>query len=685
MERIVLKCLEKEPENRYQSAKELGLDLRRLGGPSTATVTAAARPASRQRAILVLASTLVIAAALALGGYLYFHRGPKLTEKDSIIVADFANATGDPVFDVTLRQGLSAQLNQTPFLSLVSGDEIAETLRLMEKPPDTRLTQGVAREVCRRTNATAEIEGSIALLGSQYVIGLDAVNCGTGESLAEEQATAESKEKVLVALGTASSALRTKLGESAASLQTYDAPLDKVTTPSLEALQAWGLGNQAMLNEDLSSAASSLQRAVSLDPNFAAAYSTLGVVYSGLGEETLSIENARKGYELRDRASDRERFSIESYYDIFVMGNLEKGTEVAEQWARLFPRDLSALGTLNAAYYSAGRINDALTAAREMARLDRTAQAYHAVAMAYTSLGRLDEARATIREAEANRSDPSAYSDVLYNIAFLQNDQKTMAQLLKGPWASPYLAPVLEFYTAAYSGHLSHAREAERNAISSATQRGALGFIPSMEGTFALVEALEGNFVQARNDIRNAGDLSVNPNFDVVGEAAMVAALSGDAPQAQKLADELNKRFPEATVVQFTYLPAVRGLLVANRGNAQEAAEDLDPLSSHERVIPLDWVGPYMTPVYLRGEAHLALHHGAEAVTDFQMIIDNAGFIVNCPIGALADLGLGRAYALQGDTGKARTAYQDFLALWKDADPDVPIFKQAKAEYAKLR
>ena len=694
LERIVNKALEKDRKLRYQSAAEVRTDLQRLKRDTGSGRTAAATTEARSRSTksisfrwATVTGGAVLAIGLAIGSWLFFSRkAHALTDKDAIVLADFTNTTGDPVFDVTLRQGLSAQLQQTPFLSLVSADQIAETLRLMEKPPDTRLTKEVAREVCRRANATTEVEGSIATLGNQYVLDLNAITCSSGQTLVEEQVTADSKERVLTALGTAASELRKKLGESAASLQAYDTPLDKVTTPSLEALQAWGLGNQALLNGDFSSAASSLQRAVSLDPNFAVAYSALAVVYSGLGDETLSIKNAEKGYQLRDRASDREKFSIESYHDVFVLGNLEKGTEVAKQWVRLFPRDLSAFSMLESVYYWSGRLDEALTTAREILRIEPTASAYGEVANGYVSLEHFDEARATLQEAETKHPDPSAYAPVLYNIAFLQNDQEAMARQLSVPWGGgPYLPQVVEFYTASYSGHLSRARELARSAIASATQRGEQGFIPSMAGTFALVEALEGNFAQARNDLRNVGDLSTIPNFDVVGEAAMVAALSGDTVRAERLADDLNKRFPEATVVQFTYLPAARGLLAAHRGNAQEAVEDLYPLSSHERVIPLDWVGPYMAPVYLRGETHLALQQAAEAINDFQMIIDNAGLILNCPIGALAHLGLGRAYAIQGDRAKAKTGYQDFLALWKDADPDIPVLKQAKAEYAKLR
>jgi eukaryotic-like serine/threonine-protein kinase len=685
LERIVQKCLEKDRDLRYQSAADVRTDLQRLKRDSDSQKLPAVSAPSRRWPWIAGVAALILIAATAAAYFLLNRRAPKLTAKDAIVLADFANTTGDPVFDGTLRQGLSAQLEQTPFLQLISDDRVAQMLRLMEKPPNTKLTPAVAREVCQRANATTEVEGSIAALGNQYVLGLNAVNCVSGETLAAEQITADGKEKVLAALTTAASELRSKLGESSASLKRFDAPLDQVTTPSLEALHAWSLGYQAFLNEDPISAASSLHRAVSLDPDFAFAYSTLGAVYSGLGQELLSIENTRKGYELRDRASDREKFSIESNYDVFVLGNLEKGIEVAEQWVRLFPRDLSALVALNFAYSTDGRLNESLATAQQMLRIEPTASTYLAVAMAFIALGRFDEAKATIREAEAKHADPSVYRSALYTMAFIQNDQETMARQLPSARLGPYLGLVNEFYTATYSGHLSRARQIEREAISSATQRGERGFIPSMEGTFAVVEALMGNFVQAKNDVRNAGDLSTNPNFDVVGEAAMVAALAGDTAQAQKFADDLKTRFPEATVVQFTYLPAVRGLLAANRGNAQQAVEALYPLSSHELVLPLDWVGPYLTPVYLRGQAHLALHLSAEAITDFQMIIDNAGVIVNCPIGALSHLGLGRAYALQGDTARAKAAYRDFLTLWKDADPDIPVLQQASAEYAKLQ
>jgi len=657
-----------------------------IDGTTRRTTTGVSKAAAtRTRKIVITAAIALLAAGIAGGLFWRSRQAHRLTEKDTIVLADFKNTTGDPVFDDALKQGLRVQLEQSPFLNILSDHRVVEELRLMGRPPDEQLTPEVARDLCQRAGSKAVLEGSIATLGSRYVIDLNALACQTGDALASAQVEADSHERVLKALGDAATAVRKKLGESLASVEKYDVPLEHATTPSLGALKAYSIGlNQAILNDDSDSAASSLQRAVSLDPNFAVAYSALAAVYNDLGDVRFSIENARKGYELRDHASDREKFSIESYYDVFVLGNLEKGTAVAKQWVRLFPRDLSALHALHAAYYWSGQLDEALTTAREMLRLEPTALAYESVAGDYVRQGRLGEARATLQDAQAKHTDPASYADTLYIIAFLQNDQAAMTRLSAAPWQGPYMAPVMEFYTESYSGRVSRARELARRAIASATQRGEAGFIPSMEGAFALVEALEGNFAQAKNDLANAGDLSTNPNFDVVGEADMVAALSGDTVQAQRLADDLNRRFPEATVVQFNYLPAVRGLLAAHRGKAQEAVEALYPMASHERVIPLDWVAPYMVPVYLRGEAHLALHQVPEALNDFQTIFDNAGVIENCPIGALAHLGLGRAYVLEGDTAKAKTAYQDFLALWKDADPDVPILKQAKAEYANL-
>jgi eukaryotic-like serine/threonine-protein kinase len=633
---------------------------------------------------IVLVPAAIAVAALVVGSYLYFRRTPKLTEKDSIVLADFANVTGDPVFDDTLREGLSVQLEQTPFLELVSDDQLRQTLRLMEKPPNTRLTTEVAREVCQRANATVDIEGSIAALGNQYVLGLKAVRCSSGETLAAEQVTADGKEKVLAALTTAAAELRSKLGESRASLQEFDVPLGQVTTPSLEALQAWSLGSQALWKNDLPSAISFLERAVIIDPDFAMAYSTMGIAHILSGENDLAANDITKGYGLRDHASEREKFDISANYDAIVMGDVEKATQTCEQWTKLFPRDPSAFVGLGTWAFEAGRLDEQLVAFRERLRLDPTPLAYRNVVWAYINLERLDEARAIIRQAEATRVDPSVFQDQLYYLAFLQNDPAAMAQQLATPWAGPPgLSEEAESYTAAYGGHLSRAHDFEHHAIASAKQQGASFALAGYQLNAALLEALVGNFLEARKDVKGAGGVMADRELE--GQAAIIWALSGDTAQAEKLADDLNKRFPEASEVRFGFLPAIRGTLAIRRGNAQEGMENLRDISSHELMAPLNPVIPAMVPVYVSGEAHLAARHGAEAAAEFQMIVDHAGLVENAPISALAHLGLARAYVLQGDPAKARAAYQDFLGLWKNADPDIPVFKQAKAEYARLQ
>jgi eukaryotic-like serine/threonine-protein kinase len=689
LERIILKCLEKEPENRYQSAKELGVDLRRLGAPSTiASVPTIAPPparTARRAPWAILAGSVVAAAAVAAGAYFYFfHRIPKLTEKDSIVLADFANATGDPVFDGTLRQGLSVQLEQTPYLQLVSDQRVGQTLQLMEKPPDTRLSPAVAREVCQRANATTEIEGSIAVLGNQYVLGLNAVNCSSGETLAGEQVTADGKEKVLAALTTAASELRSKLGESPASLQRFDSPLDQVTTSSLDALQAWSLANQAIWKGDFPSAISFLERAVSIDPNFAVAYSTLGVTYPLVGENDRAAAALTKGYELRDRASEREKFAISADYVAFATGDMDKAAQICEQWTQLFPRDPTAYFGLLAWAGFDGQLDESLAAAREMLRLDPTPFAYTQVAQSYLSVERLDEARATLQQGEANHVDASVFRPLLYYVAFLQNNSAEMAKQLTAPWTGlPAGADEAESFTAAYGGHLARARDLSQRAIASAKQQGANVATVGYQLNAALFEALFGNVPEAQKAVKDAGNLMMDRELE--GEAATILALSGDTAQAQKLADDLDRRFPDATYLRFGFQPAIRSILAIHQGNPQEGIEDLRPISSRELMSPANQVTPGMVPVYVSGEIYLAAHQPAEAAAEFQMIIDHAGLVGNVPVGALAHLGLGRAYAMQGDTVKARAAYQDFLSLWKDADPDIPILKQAKAEYAQLR
>ncbi|HEV3482934.1 MAG TPA: protein kinase [Candidatus Acidoferrales bacterium] len=669
LERIILKCLEKEPEDRYQSAKEIGVDLRRLSAHSVATVAAASRPVSRRRVSLFLAGAAV--AAVAVGAYLYFHRAPKLTEKDSIVVADFANTTGDPVFDGTLRQGLSAQLEQTPFVRLISGDQIAQTLRFMVKPPDTRLTHDVAREICQRVNATTEIEGSIGALGSQYVIGLNAVNCRTGETLAEEQVTADSKEKVIATLGNAASELRSKLGESPASLEAHDVPLDRATTSSLEALQAFSRGDQAFENYDMPAAASFYERAVSLDPNFALAYSLLGLAQTETGRGEQAVESYKRAYKLRDRVSEFESLNISADYELSVTGDLDKALRIAQQTEQAYPhRGLQALAVC---YERLGRYDDERASALESVQLSPSALDYLILALSDLTLNRLDEARTTVQQARATHLDSPAFPVVLWDVAYLQNDQGGMAA---NEALMRRMDPAIDGLLTEAEGHLSRMRDLVQHLTALDMQANMKQQAAGLESEVALFEALIGDPTAASVAAMKAAHMS--DDEENLGRTGLAFALAGDSAEAQKLAADLNQRFPQATFVQFYCLPGIRAALALHKGKPQEAIESLSATSSYD-LLP----NGRMIAFYLRGQAYLDARQGAEAAGEFQKMLDHP--ILTLTFRALPDLGLGRAYAMQGDTAKARAAYQDFLTMWKDADPDIPILKQARAEYAKLR
>jgi serine/threonine protein kinase/Flp pilus assembly protein TadD len=690
LEHIIDKALEKDRNLRYQHASEIRADLQRLkrdSDPATpAAKTAAETRIGKPWRVALLAG--VAAVVLSVAGYFYLHRTPKLTDKDTIVLADFANSTGDPVFDGTLRQGLAVQLEQSPFLTLISDQRVQQVLRLMGQSPDARLTPEIAREICERAASAAVLDGSIASLGSEYVLGLRATNCHTGDILGEEQVRANSKEQVLTALDKAAAKLREKLGESVSSLAKFDTPLE-ATTPSLEALQAYTLGRRAMVvQNDFQAAIPLFQQAIRLDPNFAIAYAALGSVYANLSETTQAAEYIRRAYERRARVSEPERFYIDSTYYHFLLGDLEKARQVYELSSQTYPRYAGTPTRLGILYSILGQYDRSLAEFREAVQLDPArALGYANLTAAYISLNRLQDARATAEEAQLNKHDSADLRLDLYTLAFLEQDAAGMARQVQ--WVAEKsngkedFILVQEADTAAYFGEVERARRFSRDAIASAMRTEAPERAADCEARAAVREAIFGNMREARQHASAA--LGLSSARDVQFGSALALAVAGDSLRAQALADDLAKRFPSDTIVQFNYLPTIRGRLALSQHNALKAIEDVQSAAPYELGSPgaaaFSWA---LYPIYVRGEAYLAAHQGTEAAAEFQKILEHPGVVTNDPIGALARLQLGRAYALSGDNAKAKSAYQDFLALWKNADHDIPILQAAKAEYVKL-
>jgi eukaryotic-like serine/threonine-protein kinase len=699
LEEIINKALEKDRKLRYQSAAEMRADLQRLKRDTesgrTAAVASAAAAASAHSTKSVrfrwpaIAGTAIVVVAGALGGWLIFSRKAQaLTDKDTIVLAEFANTTGDSVLDGTLRQGLSAQLEQSPFLSLISDERIAQTLTLMAKPKNARLTPDVARDVCQRTASAATMEGSISSLGNQYVLDVKAVNCRNGDLLAEEQATANGKEQVLQALGDAATAIRGKLGESLASVQKYDAPPESVTTPSLEALQAYTLGNQTMnVANDYPAAIPLFERAISLDPNFAMAYLRLGQSYQPLSELSRSAENTRKAYELRSQTSESEKLAISSFYDLIVTGNMEAARTSYQLWAQTFPRDEEPWGNLWFTYTFMGDYQKAQPPALQAQKLN-PASGNNAVNLAYAFqwIGQLDQAKATIEEARARSVDSPWFPLVLYNVDFLAHDPAGMRRQVAEAAGKPGVDDQILFLqseTAASSGEFARSREFAKQAAESAQRIDEKETAAEYEAHDAVREALAGNMDFAKTAAQAA--LAQSSSWEAESLSAIALGLAGDSAQPERIAADLSRRFPENTTVQSIYLPMIRAGVALHAGDAQRAIDALAAASPYELAETNMSFTFALYPVYLRGEAELTAKQGAAAIVEFQKIVDHAGVVGNEPIGALAQLGLGRAYALSGDAAKARAAYQDFLALWKDADTDAPLLKEAKSEFAKLK
>jgi serine/threonine protein kinase/Flp pilus assembly protein TadD len=724
LERIINRALEKDRELRYQHASDMRADLRRLKRDTESGRTAVAeteqeaefvvvpttshppssgrrktvsspvvpeaveRPLSRRGKVWVPSLMLLVASLVAGGFYLKSHLAKRLTEKDTIILADFTNTTGDAVFDDTLKQGLAVQLEQSPFLSLISESRIQQTLPLMGQAPGARVTPAIARELCQRMEGAAELEGSIATLGSEYVLGLTATNCGTGSSLASVQVTADNKEHVLKALDEGATNLRGKLGESLSTVQKYDTPVEQATTPSLAALNAYSLGLKTKDIKGDEAALPFFDRAIQLDPNFAMAYALLGTSYSNLGERNRAAENLAKAYQLRERVSEPEKFYIDAYYQDLVAGDLDKAVQVYQLWAQVYPRDERPVGNLGLVYGYLGQYERGLPQAREASSLQPgSALRYANLAQNYLHLGRLEEARSTAQEAQSKKLDSPYLCFYLYQLAFLQNDVAGRTKQVAWAAGKPGVEDVLlsaEADTASYSGRLGKAREFSRQAVVSAERAEETETAAGYEADAALREALLGNAAEARQ--RADAAIALLRARDVNFGAALALALAGDESRAQRLAEDLTKSFPEDTVVKFNYVPTVDAQFAINRHDPLKAIEALQITTPFELGQPGDSsFTPSLYPIYVRGEAYLAVHQGREAVAEFQKILDHRGVVVNELIGALAHLQIGRAFALQGDTARALAAYKDFLTLWKDADPDIPILKEAKSEYAKLQ
>ncbi len=618
------------------------------------------------------------------------HKAIALTETDSVLLADFANTTGDPVFDGTLQQGLEIQLQQSPFLSLVSEERVRQTLGMMGKPADAQLTPQIAREVCERTASAAVLDGSITKLGSQYVLGLRARNCSTGEVLDDEQAPAARKEDVLNALSEIAAKFRTRVGESLTTVKKYDTPLAEATTPSLEALKAYSMGWKVGTTRSEETAEPFFKNAIEIDPKFAMAYAALGLYYGSSGESALATENISKAWQLRDRASDNEKFFIAAYYDGRATGNQEKAQVTCEEWAQAYPRDWVPHAMLSGFIYpSFGKYEKAAEEAEKAIQLAPDIEVgYRHLGSAYLRLGSPDEAENALRRASDRKIETPDLLGLRYDVAFLKGDKARMERvtaLAKGKSGTQDWIFDRAAFVMAYTGHLQEARRMSQRAVDFAEESGHQEKAALFETRAALREAFFGNAPAAKRSAMEA--LALASDRESQFGAAFALALSGDSSRAKTLANDLEKNFPEDTAVRFNYMPSVRALLALNHGEPAKAIELLQTAVPNELGQPrsaVNWFFGALYPVYVRGQAYLASHQGDQAAGEFQKILEHRGTVIVDPISVLARLQLGRAYALSGDKTKAKIAYQAFLTLWKDADPDIPVLQQARAEYAKL-
>ena len=710
LERIIGKALEKDRNLRYQSAAEMRADLQRLRRDTESHVTAAVDSAhdsgtsvtgvsrSRARVSAYALAAIVLVAILAGGIYYRTRQTKRLTDKDTVVLADFANSTGDAVFDDTLKTALSVSLNQSPFLNVLSENKVAETLQEMTRPAGTRLTPDLARELCLRAGSKAYIAGSIGSLGSEYVLGLKAVNCRNGDPLAQEQVTAPSKEKVLDALGDATSKLRSELGESLATVQRFDVPLEQATTSSLEALKAYTLGQKADREQGPAAALPYNQRAIQLDPNFAMGYLAVGGEYFSMAEPGRASEYLTRAFELREHASEREKLALAANYYLNVTGELPKAAQAYQEEIESYPKNLSAYLNLGVVSAEQGDYEKSAELTLEQLRRGSANVApYDNLANCYLALQRFDDARNTIREAQSKKLEDYITRMALYALAFLSSDSAAMADQQKWFAGKPEENYILALVsdTEAYAGRAARSRELTRQALDSAIHADARENGAIWQENSALSEAAFGNAAEARQEA--ADGLKVAPTSQgVQSEAALALAISGDTAQAQALAKDLNARYPLDTQMQSLWLPAIQAQLDLNAGQPEAALTALQAASRTE-LGQITFINNLscLYDIYLRGQADLAARQPPAAASEFQKIIDHNGLVWNCSTGALAHLGVARANAMQAAMSKgadadaarvrALAAYKDFLALWKDADPDIPVLKLAKAEYTKLQ